>query len=194
MYYGNIKNCDIADGEGVRVTIFVSGCTHHCYNCFQPETWNFSYGEEYTAETEKRILEMLAPSYIDGLTLLGGEPFEPGNQRVLLGLLKKAKAMYPEKTVWCYTGYTLEPDLLELPGTTPYGGRKNADGSVLTRARCEATDEMLSYIDILVDGEYTDEKRNISLAFRGSENQRIIDVKETLLSGSTVVLDKDRKR
>ena len=172
MYYGNIKNCDIADGLGVRVTLFVSGCTHHCRGCFQPETWDFSFGEPYTRETEDRLLSMLAPGYIDGLTLLGGEPMEPENQRALLPLLRRVRAECPGKNVWCYTGYTLETDLLSD-----------------SRARCEATDEILSLIDVLVDGEFIEEKKNISLSFRGSENQRIIDMKKTLAGGRTVLLE-----
>lgn len=172
MYYGNIKNCDIADGLGVRVTLFVSGCTHHCRGCFQPETWAFDYGEPYTQETEQSIIDMLAPDYIDGLTLLGGEPMEPENQRALLPLLRRVRAERPGKNVWCYTGYTLETDLLSD-----------------SRARCEVTDELLSLIDVLVDGEFVEERKNISLAFRGSENQRIIDLKKTLDAGRTVLLE-----
>ena len=172
MYYGNIKNCDIADGLGVRVTLFVSGCTHHCRGCFQPETWAFDYGEPYTQETEQSISDMLAPDYIDGLTLLGGEPMEPENQRALLPLLRRVRAERPGKNVWCYTGYTLETDLLSD-----------------SRARCEVTDELLSLIDVLVDGEFVEERKNISLAFRGSENQRIIDLKKTLDAGRTVLLE-----
>ena len=190
MHFGAIKNCDIANGEGVRVTLFVSGCTHHCRECFQPETWNFLYGEEYSSDTEEQLIQMLKPVYIDGLTLLGGEPMEPDNQRTLLGLLRRVKKECPGKNIWCYTGYTLENDLLET--AEPHGGRVNPDGSVLTRARCEVTDEMLSLIDILVDGEFVQEKKNISLAFRGSENQRIIDMQASLAAGQTVVLNKDR--
>ena len=171
MNYCNIKNCDIADGVGVRVTLFVSGCTHHCPGCFQPETWNFDYGQPYTQETEDQLMEMLRPSYIDGLTLLGGEPMEPANQRELVKLLRRVRAELPEKNVWCYSGYTLESDLLGE-----------------SRARCEVTDEMLSLMDVLVDGEFIQAKKNISLAFRGSENQRIIDLKETLRCGETVLL------
>lgn len=169
MNYGTIKNCDIANGLGVRVSLFVSGCTHHCRGCFQPETWDFAYGEPYTRETEDRLLALLAPDYIDGLSLLGGEPFEPENQRELVKLLRRVRAEYPAKNVWCYTGYTLEPDLLAP-----------------SRARCEATDEMLSCIDVLVDGEFVEAEKNISLAFRGSENQRILDVKKTLAAGRPV--------
>ena len=177
MNYGTIKNCDIANGVGVRVSLFVSGCTHHCKECFQPETWDFAYGQPYTQETEDELLRLLAPSYIDGLSLLGGEPMEPQNQRELVKLLRRVKRELPEKNVWCYSGYTLETDLLSP-----------------SRARCEVTDELLSMIDVLVDGEFVLEKKNISLSFRGSENQRIIDLHATLRSGKTVVLDLDRKK
>lgn len=169
MNYCNIKKWDIADGIGVRVSLFVSGCTHHCKGCFQPETWDFDYGEPYTADTEKEILEALSPDYINGLTLLGGEPFEVQNQQVLVELLRKVKKEYPNKTIWCYSGYVYE----ELTGNS--------------RARCEFTDEMLSMIDVLVDGEFVQEKRNISLMFRGSENQRLVDVKKTRESGKIVL-------
>ena len=169
MNYGTIKNCDIANGEGVRVSLFVSGCTHHCHNCFNPETWSFSYGSPFDEQAESKLLTVLSPDYIDGLSLLGGEPFEPDNQRALVPFLKKVRAQYPGKTIWCYTGYTLESDLLSE-----------------SRAQCECTDEMLSLIDVLVDGEFIEAQKNISLAFRGSENQRLIDVPATLSSGSVV--------
>ena len=172
MNYGEIKNCDIANGEGVRVSLFVSGCTHHCKNCFNAQTWDFSFGSPFTKETEDSILDLLAPGYIIGLSLLGGEPFEPDNHRALLPFLKRVRAAYPDKTIWCYSGYTLESDLLSE-----------------SRARCEVTDEMLSCIDVLVDGEFIEEQRNISLAFRGSENQRVINVPKTLASGSLVWYD-----
>ena len=169
MNYGTIKNCDIANGEGVRVSLFVSGCTHHCHNCFNPETWSFSYGSPFDEQAQSKLLTLLSPDYIDGLSLLGGEPFEPDNQRALVPFLKKVRAQYPDKTIWCYTGYTLESDLLSK-----------------SRARCECTDEMLSLLDVLVDGEFIEAQKNISLAFRGSENQRLIDVPATLSSGSVV--------
>mgnify|MGYP001054684690 FL=1 len=172
MRYGNIKKCDIANGIGVRTVLFVSGCTHHCKGCFQPETWDFSYGEPYTKETENEIVESLRPSYINGLTLLGGEPFEPANQRELVGLLRRIRRELPDKTVWAFSGYTWE----ELTGQS--------------RARCEVTEEMLSMIDVLVDGEYMEEKRNISLRFRGSENQRLIDVPKTRETGAVVLWDR----
>ncbi len=169
MNYCQIKKCDIADGVGVRVSLFVSGCTHHCKGCFQPETWDFAYGDKFTAETEAELLDALSPDYINGLTLLGGEPFEPENQRVLVEFLKKVKEKYPGKSIWCYSGYVYE----ELTGES--------------RARCEVTDEMLSMIDVLVDGEFVQEKRNISLQFRGSENQRIIDLNKTRDAGKIIL-------
>ena len=171
MYYSVIKPVDIADGVGVRVSLFVSGCTHHCKGCFQPQTWAFDYGQPYTKETEEQLLSLLSPSYIRGLTLLGGEPMEPDNQRALLSLLRRVREELPQKDIWCYSGYTLE----ELKGDS--------------RARCEVTDEMLSLIDVLVDGEFVEEKRNISLKFRGSENQRLIDLKKTLAQGSVVAYE-----
>lgn len=163
MNYGEIKSFDIANGEGVRVSLFVSGCTHHCKNCFNKETWDFNFGKPFTKEVEDSIIEMLSFDYIDGLSLLGGEPFEPQNQRVLLPFLKRIKEKFPDKSIWCYTGYLFDEELLSE-----------------SRARCECTDEMLSLIDVLVDGEFVQELYNITLAFRGSENQRIIDVKKSL--------------
>ena len=172
MNYCGIKKTDIADGPGVRVTLFVSGCTHHCKDCFQPETWDFAYGEPFTEEIEEELMEALAPAYITGLTLLGGEPFEPENQRALLPFLKKVRERLPKKTIWAYSGYVLE----ELTGQETGTGR----------AHCEVTDEMLSLIDVLVDGEFVAELRNISLQFRGSENQRLIEVKKSLETGEIV--------
>ena len=172
MNYGAIKKCDIANGVGVRTVLFVSGCTHHCKGCFQPETWNFDYGERYTKETEDEIIESLRPDYVDGITLLGGEPFEPENQRELVKLLRRIKKELPQKTVWSFSGYTYE----ELTGDS--------------RAVCEVTNEMLSMLDVLVDGEFVEAKRNISLRFRGSENQRLIDMNKTRIEGKIVLWDK----
>lgn len=170
MYYGEIKKCDIANGEGVRVSLFVSGCTHHCPGCFNQETWAFDYGRKYTDETQKEILDALSPSHINGLSLLGGEPFEPQNQKVLINLLRNVKAMYPQKTVWCYSGYLFDRDLLSE-----------------SRARCEYTDEMLSMIDILVDGRFVETLKDIRLVFKGSTNQRIIDVKKSKVAGKIIL-------
>lgn len=167
MNYGQIKNCDIADGPGVRVSIFVSGCTNHCENCFQPETWDFDYGKPFTAETEEYILSLLSPSYISGFTVLGGEPFEPSNQRALLPFLRKVKAKFPTKSIWIYSGFTFE----ELC----------AEGS---HPNCEVTAEILKLCDVLVDGRFVQSKKNISLLFRGSTNQRLIDLKKTSETGA----------
>lgn len=173
MNYGEIKKYDIANGIGVRTSLFVSGCRHHCKGCFNPETWNFEYGKAYTKETEEDIVSSLAPYYISGLTVLGGEPFEPENQATIVGLLKRVKEEYPDKNIWVYSGYLFE----ELMGKIP------------SHARCEVTDEMLSYIDILVDGEFVEAKKDISLHFRGSSNQRIIDVKKTLETGEISLIN-----
>ncbi len=172
MYYGNIKNCDVANGVGVRVTLFVSGCTNRCEHCFQPETWDFSFGEEFTPAVENKILDMLKPPYINGLTVLGGEPFEPQNQRALAPFLRRVREAYPEKDIWAFSGFTYEE--LQCDGSHP---------------RCEVTDEMLSLIDVLVDGRYIHEKRNLMLKFRGSSNQRLIDMNATRLAGQIVLWD-----
>lgn len=172
MYYGTIKKTDIANGLGVRVSLFVSGCTNHCRDCFQPETWDFCYGQPFTAETEEFILTALAPSYINGLTLLGGEPFETENQRALLPFVRRVRAAFPDKDIWCYTGFTLDKDLLAE-----------------SRVRCEATDALLALIDVLVDGRFEADKKDVSLKFRGSSNQRLIDLKRTLSEGTIILLD-----
>lgn len=169
MNYGQIKNCDIANGEGVRVTLFVSGCTNRCEHCFQPETWDFSYGEPFTAEVEEKLIKMLAPGYITGLTLLGGEPFEPSNQRALLPFVRRVRETYPDKDIWAFTGFTWE--MLHQEGSHP---------------RCEVTDELLGLIDILVDGRFVEALKDISLRFRGSSNQRLIDVQKSLAGGAIV--------
>lgn len=161
MYYGNIKEYDIADGPGVRVSLFVSGCRHHCKGCFNSETWDFSYGQPYTKETEDHIISQLKSEYIQGLTLLGGEPFEPANQTELVKLLKRVREECPGKDIWCYTGFIYDEDF--VPGG---------------RAYCEVTEEMLSYLDVLVDGPFIEEQKDITLLFRGSKNQRIIHMKE----------------
>lgn len=169
MNYGNIKYFDIADGEGVRTTLFVSGCTHHCKGCFQPETWDFSFGEEFTGAVMERVLESLAPDYVDGLTVLGGEPFEPENQRALVPFLEQVRARYPEKTIWSYTGDIYE-DLID-----PASPR-----------RTEVTDRMLACIDVLVDGPYVEELNDITARFRGSSNQRVIDLNATRAADQVV--------
>ncbi|MBQ7836759.1 MAG: anaerobic ribonucleoside-triphosphate reductase activating protein [Clostridia bacterium] len=176
MNYCTIKYCDIANGEGVRTSLFVSGCTNHCEECFQPETWDFNYGEEFTAEVADKIIESLKPYYVNGLTLLGGEPFEPKNQKELVPFLKKVREKCPDKTIWCFTGFTLDNELWK-------------DGSY---PRCEYTDEMLSLIDVLIDGRFVKRLHDISLRFRGSSNQRIIDLKKTLPT-RTITLWNDKK-
>ena len=177
MHYSTIKDCDIANGIGVRITLFVSGCTNHCKNCFQPQTWDFDFGEPFTEETEEKLLEMLKPDYINGLTLLGGEPMEPQNQRALVPFLKRVREAYPNKNIWCFTGFTYE--VLKTDGSHP---------------RCEVTDEMLSLIDVLVDGRYVDELKDLTLQFRGSSNQRLIDMVKTRENGEVTLLpNNDRK-
>lgn len=171
MHYSTIKDCDIANGIGVRITLFVSGCTNHCKNCFQPQTWDFDFGEPFTEDTEEKLLEMLKPDYINGLTLLGGEPMEPQNQRALVPFLKKVRKAYPNKNIWCFTGFTYE--VLKTDGSHP---------------RCEVTDEMLSLIDVLVDGRYVDELKDLTLQFRGSSNQRLIDMVKTRENGEVTLL------
>ena len=170
MYYGEIKNCDIANGEGVRVSLFVSGCTNGCKGCFQPETWAFDYGRPFTAETEAELLALLAPDYINGLTLLGGDPFEPENQRALLPFVRRVRETYPRKTIWAFTGFLYEALL--------------TDGS---HPRCEATDALLGAVDVLVDGPFVERLHDISLRFRGSSNQRVIDLNKTRESGAVVL-------
>lgn len=160
MYYGMIKKFDVADGEGVRVSLFVSGCRNCCPGCFQPETWAFDFGQEFTEETVDEILEALKPGHIQGFSLLGGDPFEEENQEVLAPFLEKIKSTYPNKDIWCWTGYIYDKDLIP-------GGRKHTD----------YTDRMLKLIDVLVDGPFVQAKKNLMLKFRGSENQRMLHLK-----------------
>lgn len=169
MNYASIKDCDIANGPGVRVSLFVSGCTHHCKGCFNREAWDFDYGEAFTQETMDLILEMLSPGYIKGLTLLGGEPFEPQNQGPIVELLRQVKTRYPEKSIWAFSGYLFDRDILS--------GRLGDP---------EITKEYLSYLDVLVDGPFVEAKKDLMLRFRGSSNQRLIDVQKSLSSGSVV--------
>ena len=171
MNYSVIKNCDIANGPGCRIVLFVSGCTHHCKECFQPETWNFGYGQPFTQETVDEILRLLAPSYIAGLTLLGGEPFEPQNQPALLDLVRQVRAKYPHKSIWSFSGYTYE----QITSWT-LGPRA-------------ITEEFLSLLDVLVDGEFVVELKNLNLRFRGSSNQRIIDLNKTREAGVLTLWD-----
>ena len=169
MNYAEIKQYDVANGTGVRVSIFVSGCTHHCKHCFNEETWDFNYGRPFSETEADQIVEYLKPDYVAGLSMLGGEPFEPSNQEGLLPLLQAVKKEYPEKDIWCYTGYLFDKQILED----------------MCR-KSEVTRQMLSCIDILVDGRFVEEKKNLKLRFRGSENQRIIDVKKSLEQGRVI--------
>ena len=177
MHYGELKKCDIANGAGVRVTLFVSGCTNHCPDCFQPQTWDFCYGREFTDATKAEIFAELDKPFVSGLTVLGGEPFEPENQRDLLPLLQEVRRRYPDKSIWCFTGFRLEDELLR-------------DGSY---PRCEVTDALLACIDILVDGRFVKELKDISLQFRGSRNQRVIDMARTRETGQVAIWEKLRR-
>ncbi len=169
MHYATIKNCDIANGPGVRISLFVSGCTHKCKGCFNEVAWDFEYGQPFTQETVDYILSLLAPTYVKGLTLLGGEPFEPQNQPALVELLRQVKKKYPEKSIWAFSGYLFDRDMLS---------GKLGDPAVLN--------EFLSYLDVLVDGPFVESKKDLTLRFRGSSNQRLIDVPASLKSGAVV--------
>lgn len=171
MNYGEIKKNDIANGEGVRTSLFVSGCRHHCKNCFNQSTWDFGFGKPFTKETADDIIESCRPSWINGLSLLGGEPFEPENQKELLQLLISFKEQLPDKTVWCYSGFTYE----------------EITGAAESRAHTDISEKMLRLIDVLVDGRFVEEKKDISLVFRGSSNQRIIDVKKTMENNEIIL-------
>lgn len=170
MNYATIKNCDIANGPGVRVSLFVSGCTHRCPGCFNEIAWDFSYGEPFTEQTIETILKMMEPAHIKGLTLLGGEPFEPQNQPAIVELLRRVKEKFPGKSIWAFSGYLFDQDILS--------GRLGS---------WEITKEYLSYLDVLVDGPFIQSQKNLSLRFRGSENQRLIDVPASLAKGEVIL-------
>lgn len=172
MYYADIKKADVANGLGVRVSVFVSGCTHHCKNCFNEEAWDFRYGNEFTQKEIDKVIELMDHSYVAGLSLLGGEPFEHINQQGLLPLVKIVKEKFPDKNIWCYSGYTFENDIIDR-----------------MCKEWKETPEFLSYIDVLVDGKFEEDKKDLSLRFRGSSNQRIIDVKKSLKENKTVLFD-----
>lgn len=172
MYYADIKKVDVANGPGVRVSLFVSGCTHKCKGCFNEEAWNFKYGQEYTKKEEDKIIELLKPDYIEGITVLGGEPFEYINQKGILPLLRRIRKELPNKTIWCFSGYTFDTDILKDMCN-----------------KYEETKELLSYIDVLVDGKFEIDKKNLKLKFRGSSNQRIINVKESLKNNKVILMD-----
>ena len=173
MNYAEIKYCDIANGLGVRVSLFVSGCTHKCKNCFNKVAWDFNYGNPFTDEVQNEILKNCEPDYIAGLTILGGEPFEPENQPAILEFLKKFKERFPQKNVWCFSGYTYEQ----------LTGQENS------RCFTENTEKILSMVDVLVDGEYIDELRSLMLKFKGSSNQRVIDLKKTRANKEITLLE-----
>ena len=170
MNYATIKNCDIANGPGVRVSLFVSGCSHRCPGCFNQEAWDYDFGKPFTQQTVQEILAMLAPDYVKGLTLLGGEPFDPRNQAAVVDLLRQVKAKYPNKSIWAFSGYLFDRDILS---------GKLGDW--------EITKEYLSYLDVLVDGPFVEAKKNLSLRFRGSENQRLINVPASLAAGEVIL-------
>ena len=172
MNYATVKTTDVANGPGVRVSLYVSGCTHHCKGCFNSETWDFNFGAPYTQAVQDEILNALEPSYIRGLTVLGGEPFEVPNRKAVSELIKEVRTRFPQKDIWCYTGYNFEKDIQRWI--------KEGDDTVR---------EMIDNLDVLVDGEFVEELKNLRLAFRGSENQRLIDVKRTMSEGRIVVLD-----
>lgn len=169
MHYASIKKYDIANGEGIRISLFVSGCPHHCKNCFNKEAWDYNYGEKFTEKEEQEILDFLDNDYIKGLTLLGGEPMWPSNQEGLIPLLKKVKEKYPNKSIWCYTGYLFDKEIMDK-----------------MYKEYKYTKEFLSYIDVLVDGRFIESLLNRTLYFRGSSNQRIIDVQKSLKSKKVV--------
>ena len=172
MYYADIKKVDVANGPGVRVSLFVSGCTHKCKGCFNEEAWDFKYGHEYTQKEEDKIIELLKPDYIEGITILGGEPFEYVNQKGILPLLRRIRKELPNKTILCFSGYTFDTDILEDMCN-----------------KYEETKELISYIDVLVDGKFEIDKKNFKLKFRGSSNQRIINVKESLKNNKVILMD-----
>ena len=172
MNYATIKWTDIANGEGVRVSLFVSGCTHRCKNCFNEVAWDFSYGEPFDETVQEKILSELSSDFIAGLSLLGGEPLEPQNQLALFPFIQRVKQRFPNKTIWCYTGFVLDEktgDLKEKHKNTP------------------CTKDLIAMFDVLVDGPFVEELKDIRLKFRGSSNQRVIDVKKTLENNACVL-------
>ncbi len=176
MYYGNIKKCDISNGTGVRVALYVSGCRNCCKGCFNPETWNFKYGKEFTDKTLNEIIKACAPTYIEGLTIVGGEPFEPENQETVYNIIKEFKRNYPEKNIWIFSGYTIDGQIKQWCDELPY------------------TKNILKNIDVLVDGKFVEELKDPDLGFRGSSNQRIINVKETLKKKKIILSEKQRNK
>ena len=175
MNYAEIKYCDVANGPGVRTSLFVSGCSHHCPGCFNEIAWDFNYGKPFTQDTIDSIIESLKPDYIQGLTLLGGEPFEYSNQKGLLPLVRQVREVLPQKDIWCFTGFLFDKDIIEN-----------------MCKKWKETNELLSYIDVLVDGRFVEELKNLNLKFNGSENQRTILVNESLKSGNVILYDFDK--
>lgn len=175
MNYAEIKYCDVANGPGVRTSLFVSGCSHHCPGCFNEIAWDFNYGKPFTQDTIDSIIESLKPNYIQGLTLLGGEPFEYSNQKGLLPLVRQVREVLPQKDIWCFTGFLFDKDIIEN-----------------MCKKWKETNELLSYIDVLVDGRFVEELKNLNLKFKGSENQRTILVNESLKSGNVILYDFDK--
>ena len=167
MNYAEIKYCDVANGPGVRTSLFVSGCSHHCPGCFNEIAWDFNYGKPFTQDTIDSIIESLKPDYIQGLTLLGGEG--------LLPLVRQVREVLPQKDIWCFTGFLFDKDIIEN-----------------MCKRWKETNELLSYIDVLVDGRFVEELKNLNLKFKGSENQRTILVNESLKSGNVILYDFDK--
>ncbi|MBR2189791.1 MAG: anaerobic ribonucleoside-triphosphate reductase activating protein [Eubacterium sp.] len=190
MNYAELKEYDIANGPGIRLSLFVSGCTHHCKGCFNEVTWDFNFGRPFTPELEDQILDLLDDISYRGLTLLGGEPFEPGNQRVLLPFLRRVKARFPKKDIWCFTGYLLDRDLLRWELTDPDAAAHAKEQRFpAVSVSIPETAELLSMIDVLVDGEYMEAKKDITLLYKGSANQRTIDVPKTLAAGKIIQWD-----
>lgn len=175
MNYAEIKYCDVANGPGVRTSLFVSGCSHHCPGCFNEIAWDFNYGKPFTQDTIDSIIESLKSDYIQGLTLLGGEPFEYSNQKGLLPLVRQVREVLPQKDIWCFTGFLFDKDIIEN-----------------MCKKWKETNELLSYIDVLVDGRFVEELKNLNLKFKGSENQRTILVNESLKSGNVILYDFDK--
>ena len=170
MKYATIKTYDVANGPGVRVSLYVSGCNHHCKGCFNPETWDFNYGKEFTQDTINTLLNAMDKEYIDGITILGGEPLDPVNQKEVANLISQVKQRYPNKSIWCFTGFDFEKEVMEK-----------------MYKKFDTTKQIIDNLDVLVDGEFKEDKKNLSLRFRGSENQRIIDVKKTLNSDHIIL-------
>lgn len=172
MNYAEIKEVDIANGPGVRVSLFVSGCTHHCKGCFNEVAWDFDYGKPFTPDVENRLIEALRPYYVRGLTLLGGEPLDPVNQAAVLRFVRRVRNELPDKDIWCYTGYVYDKQI-----------RNGMWDTVME------TKELIPLFDVLVDGPFIEAQKDISLKFRGSSNQRIIDVQKTLKNDSVILYE-----